>query len=165
MSKTKLLFRSLGVGYVSLAVNMAYSFLSIPLALKYLGKTDYGLWALVLSITSYLNFSELGMTNSIARHLIDSKNSRPDRQYGAIFLTGAVIFGGIALICLIIGEAGVHFIAPFFRISAAFQGKFEWLLMGSVALFSLSLVTRILSIPLYVYQRNDLSEFVTSFSI
>jgi len=158
MSRTKLLLRGLGVGYVSLVASMAYSFLSIPLALKYLGKTEYGLWALVLSITSYLNFSELGMTNSVQRHLIDLKNRRPDKQYGAIFLTGAVAFGAIAMLCLIVGGVGVHFVSPLFRISEAYQKTFEWLLLGSVALFSLSLGTRILGVPLYVYQRHDLYE-------
>jgi O-antigen/teichoic acid export membrane protein len=137
---------------------MAYSFLSIPLALKYLGKTEYGLWALVLSITTYLNLSELGMTNSVQRHLIDLKDRRPDRQFGAIFLTGAMAFGAIGLVCLIVGGAGVHFVAPLFRISGAYETTFEWLLLGSVALFSLSLGTRILGVPLYVYQRHDLNE-------
>ena len=158
MSRTKLLFRGLGVGYLSLAFSMAYSFLSIPLALKYLGKTEYGLWALVLSITTYLNFSELGMTNSVQRHLIDLKDRRPERQYGAIFLTGGIAFGAIALVSLIVGGAGVHFVAPLFRISGAYETTFEWLLLGSVGLFSLSLGTRILGVPLYVYQRHDLNE-------
>jgi len=159
MSRTKLLLRGLGVGYISLVASMVYSFLSIPLALKYLGKTEYGLWALVLSITSYLNFSELGMTNSVQRHLIDLKNRRPDKQYGAIFLTGGVFFGAIGMVCLIIGGVGAHFASPLFRISGAYEWTFECLLLGSVTLFSLSLGTRILGVPLYVYQRHDLSEF------
>jgi len=158
MDRTKLLFRGLGIGYVSLAASMAYSFLSIPLALKYLGKTEYGLWALVLSITSYLNFSELGMTNSVQRHLIDLRERRPDQRYGAIFLTGAVTFGVIALVCLIIGGTGVHFAASLFRITSTYATTFEFLLLGSVTLFSLSLGTRILGVPLYVYQRHDLYE-------
>ena len=158
MNRSKLLLRGLGIGYVSLALSMAYSLLSIPLALKYLGKTEYGLWALVLSVTSYLNFTELGMTNSVQRHLIDLRERRPDRQYGAIFLTGAAAFGAIAMLCLIIGGAGVHFVSPLFRITESYAKTFEWLLLGSVALFSLSLGTRILGVPLYIYQRHDLYE-------
>jgi hypothetical protein len=148
----------MGVGYVSMAFSMAYSFLSIPLALGYLGKTEYGLWALVLSITSYLNFSELGMTNSVQRHLIDLKAVRPNKDYGAIFLTGAVVFVVIGVLCLLVGGCAIFLVTPLFRIPEAYLGTFEWLLFGSVALFVLSIGTRILGVPLYVYQRHDLYE-------
>jgi O-antigen/teichoic acid export membrane protein len=148
----------MGVGYVSMAFSMAYSFLSIPLALGYLGKTEYGLWALVLSITSYLNFSELGMTNSVQRHLIDLRAIRPNKDYGAIFLTGAVVFVLIGVLCLLVGGCAIFLVTPLFRIPEAYLGTFEWLLFGSVALFVLSIGTRILGVPLYVYQRHDLYE-------
>ena len=158
MNRFHLLVRGMGVGYVSMAFSMAYSFLSIPLALGYLGKTEYGLWALVLSITSYLNFSELGMTNSVQRHLIDFRAIRPNKDYGAIFLTGAVVFAVIGCLCLLVGGGGVLLVTPLFRIPEAYLGTFEWLLFGSVLLFGLSIGTRILGVPLYVYQRHDLSE-------
>jgi O-antigen/teichoic acid export membrane protein len=148
----------MGIGYLSMAFSMAYSFLSIPLALGYLGKTEYGLWALVISITSYLNFSELGMTNSVQRHLIDLRASRPNKDYGAIFLTGAVVFGVIGCLCLLVGGGAVFVVTPLFRIPEAYLGTFECLLFGSVLLFSLSIGTRILGVPLYVYQRHDLYE-------
>jgi len=148
----------MGVGYVSMAFSMAYSFLSIPLALGYLGKTEYGLWALVLSITSYLNFSELGMTNSVQRHLIDLRTIRPNKDYGAIFLTGAVVFAVIGCLCLLVGGCAILLVTPLFRIPEAYLGTFEWLLFGSVILFVLSIMTRILGVPLYVYQRHDLYE-------
>lgn len=146
------------MGYVSMVFSMAYSFLSIPLALGYLGKTEYGLWALVLSITSYLNFSELGMTNSVQRHLIDLRTVRPNKDYGAIFLTGAVVFLAMGVICLLIGGAAILVVTPLFRIPESYLGTFEWLLFGSVVLFVFSIGTRILGVPLYVYQRHDLYE-------
>jgi O-antigen/teichoic acid export membrane protein len=158
VNRFHLLVRGMGVGYVSMAFSMAYSFLSIPLALGYLGKTEYGLWALVLSITSYLNFSELGMTNSVQRHLIDLRAIRPNKDYGAIFLTGAVVFVVIGVLCLLVGGCAIFLVTPLFRIPEAYLGTFEWLLFGSVALFVLSIGTRILGVPLYVYQRHDLYE-------
>lgn len=159
----RLLIRGVGVGYVSMAVSMAYSFLSIPMALKYLGKTEYGLWALVLSITSYLNFSELGMTNSVQRHLIDLKEKRPNREFGAIFLTGAVVFLVIGVACLVVGGLAIPLVTPLFRVPETFLATFEWLLLGAVALFGLSIGSRILGVPLYVYQRHDLYELSNIF--
>lgn len=158
MSRFLLLARGLSVGYVSLVASIGYSFISIPLALAYLGKEEYGLWALVLSITSYLNFSELGMTNSVTRHLIDLKENRPDKEYGAIFVTGASVFGAIGVLCLVVGGLSVHLLTPIFKVPESYLVTFEWLLFGSVVLFVLSIVTRILGVPLYVYQRHDLYE-------
>lgn len=159
MSRFNLLIRGIGLGYVSQGFSIAYSLLSIPLALGFLGKSEYGLWALVLSITSYLNFSELGLTNSVQRHLIDVKDRRPNFEYGAIFLTGGVAFLFIGILCFLIGGVAVHFLSPLFRVPAPYASTFEWLLLGSVALFSLTIGTRILGVPLYVYQRHDLYEF------
>jgi O-antigen/teichoic acid export membrane protein len=163
VNRFHLLVRGIGVGYISMAFGIAYSFLSIPLALGYLGKTEYGLWALVLSVTSYLNFSELGMTNSVQRHLIDLKAVRPHKEYGAIFLTGAVVFGVIGCLCLLVGGGAVLLVTPMFKIPEAYLVTFEWLLFGSVLLFVLSIGTRILGVPLYVYQRHDLSELSNIF--
>jgi hypothetical protein len=42
--------RSLGAGYFAIAVNIVYTVASVPLALHYLGKEQFGLWALAQQI-------------------------------------------------------------------------------------------------------------------
>ena len=68
-----------------MGAGMAYSFLSIPLALAYLDKAEYGVWTLIMTISGYINFTELGISNSIQRHLIEVKEGRPNRSYGGVF--------------------------------------------------------------------------------
>lgn len=158
MSKKNLLFRGVGIGYLSMLTGMAYSFLSIPLALGYLGKQEYGLWTLVLSVTSYLNISDLGVSNSLQRHLIDVKNNRPNKLFGAVFLTGAVAFAVISLGCLVIGGLLCCYAPVLLSVPDQQKTTFQWLLAGAVVVFSLSIGSRILSAPLYVFQRYDLYE-------
>jgi hypothetical protein len=141
-----------------MAAGMAYSFLSIPLALAYLGKSDYGLWSLVLTVTGYLNFTELGISNSITRHLIDFKEQRPNRSFGGVFLAGALSFCTIGMLSIIIGLSCVSFLPGLVGIPSAQRVTFQLLLTGTIVLFGLSLMTRILGSPLYVFQRFDLYE-------
>ena len=53
MSRLKKFTHSLLSGYVALGVNVFYTLASVPLALHYLGKAEFGLWALVSQISGY----------------------------------------------------------------------------------------------------------------
>ena len=53
MSRLKKFTRSLLSGYVALGANIFYTLASVPLALHYLGKAEFGLWALVSQISGY----------------------------------------------------------------------------------------------------------------
>jgi O-antigen/teichoic acid export membrane protein len=158
MTRKRLLFRGIGIGYLSMGAGMAYSFLSIPLALAYLGKAEYGLWALIMTISGYLNFTELGISNSIQRHLIEVKEGRPNRAYGGVFLSGALAFTAIGIICALAGCLCIPLLPGLVGVPSEQSATFGLLMAGMVILFALSLMTRILGAPLYVFQRFDLYE-------
>jgi O-antigen/teichoic acid export membrane protein len=157
-NRFQLLLRGIGLGYVSMAVNMAYSLISIPLALRYLEKSEYGLWALVLSITSYLGISEMGMSSSMERHLMELKEKRPDPRYGETFCAGALVLGILAILCLSLGSVVIYFVSKGFHLPSESLITFRRLLFGAVALYSFTLATRVLATPLHIYQRHDLFE-------
>src|ERR1044071_1888761 len=54
MSRFRKYAHSLVSGYVVLGANMLYTLASVPLALKYLGKPEFGLWALTSQIAGYI---------------------------------------------------------------------------------------------------------------
>ena len=53
MSRLRKFTRSLLAGYLMLGANIFYTLASVPLALHYLGKAEFGLWALVSQICGY----------------------------------------------------------------------------------------------------------------
>ena len=54
MSRIKNLARGLASGYAAMAANVLYTMGSVPLALSYLSKDEFGLWAVVSTIGGYL---------------------------------------------------------------------------------------------------------------
>ena len=70
MSRVTRFVASLSSAYVTLAASMLYISVGVPLALKFLPKEQYGLWALVLQTSVYLSLLDLGVLQTVARLLI-----------------------------------------------------------------------------------------------
>ena len=83
MSRLRHAAMSLGSGYAAMAANVFYTLASIPLALHYLGKEQFGLWSVVTQVASYLLLLDLGVTGSVSRILIDHKDKKNGGDYGS----------------------------------------------------------------------------------
>jgi hypothetical protein len=75
MSRIKKFTQSLLSGYLTLAAQALYTFASIPLALHYLSKAEFGLWGLTLEVGAYIALIDAGMGGSVSRVLIDHKDN------------------------------------------------------------------------------------------
>src|SRR5436309_2583369 len=92
MSRFGYAARAFVTGYVMLAANLLYTMASVPLALHYLGRQEFGLWALITQIAGYFGLIDFGMTGAVARILADYKDERNSGSYGSILKTGALVF-------------------------------------------------------------------------
>ncbi len=75
MSRFKRFAHSLASSYLLMGANILYSLASVPLALKYLSKPEFGLWALASSIAIYVGLIDMGMTGT-SRILVDYKDNK-----------------------------------------------------------------------------------------
>jgi O-antigen/teichoic acid export membrane protein len=159
MSRLKKFTHSLLSGYVALGANIFYTLASVPLALHYLGKLEFGLWALVAQIGGYIALIDFGMGNSVSRFLIDHKDDRRDGAYGSVIKTsvlvglvqgGLIILAGVALSAL----AG-----SLLHVPAALQREFVWLVIGQSLLTGLSFATRVFNYLLLAHQRQDIPNY------
>lgn len=65
------LFKGLGIGL---------SFISIPIMLKYLDKNNYGLWILILSITSWIYTFDIGIGNGLKNRLAETLTKKMKKK-------------------------------------------------------------------------------------
>lgn len=65
------IFKGLGIGL---------SFISIPIMLKYLDKDNYGLWILILSITSWIYTFDVGIGNGLKNRLAESLAKNTEKE-------------------------------------------------------------------------------------
>jgi O-antigen/teichoic acid export membrane protein len=148
------------MGYTALVVNIAYTALSVPLALHYLGKEQFGLWALALQVSGYMGLLELGMSSAISRFLADHKDDVNGGMYGSLLLTSGIVFaiqGGM----IAIAGAIFSFLAPnLFHIPSALASDFAWVLVIITSISGFSIATRVLAGPLWAFQRMDISNLI-----
>lgn len=157
MSRRQRMMVGLLSGYGLTLVNLLFTLVSIPLALHYLSKEEFGIWAIALQFASYLLLIDLGVSASISRLLADHKDSFPRKDYADVFYIACFLswFQAGALAAL----GGVlAWLAPYLTAVDSEQRR----LLASLIFFqslctAVSLGSRSFSSPLWAYQRMDLS--------
>src|ERR1700722_19641861 len=91
MSRMRRLLRTLGSSYLSLVAASIYTLVSVPLALRYLSRAEFGLWAVMVQVSGYLALVDVGMSASTARFLIEHKDHPERGEYGSVLQTGQLV--------------------------------------------------------------------------
>jgi O-antigen/teichoic acid export membrane protein len=162
MSRLKRFAHSLISGYVLLGANMIYTLASVPLALKYLSKAEFGLWALATQVAGYVALVDFGLSASASRVLIDHKDRRASGDYGSIVQTGALVGFTQGTLVILVGLVVALFIGPVLKVDVALQHDFKWLMIGQCVLIGVGFYTRILNHMLTAHQRYDISNYTSA---
>src|ERR1022692_2489748 len=159
MSRLKKFTHSLMSGYVALGANIFYMLASVPLALHYLGKAEFGLWALVTQIGGHIALIDLGMGGSVARILIDHKDDRRNGAYGSVIKTGVLVGVAQGGLIILAGTALSAVAGSLLHIPADLQRDFLWLMIGQSGLLALSFAGRIFNYLLQAHQQPAVSYY------
>jgi O-antigen/teichoic acid export membrane protein len=146
-------------GYALLIANTLYVLGSIPLALHFLEKREFGLWALAMQLSGYLQLIDIGMSVSLSRHLIDHKDDRASGEYGGMILTGALVLLVQGLIVLCGGALLVFFGTNFLRIDPDLQPSFKIVMLVQCAVIATDFPARLFGHVLVAHQRNDIFNY------
>jgi len=143
-------------GYAVIVCNVGYTMLSIPLALHYLTREQFGLWALVAQLTGYLALLDLGMSGSVSRLLIDHKDDRNGGTLGGLIKTAWCVCVIQAVIIFLTTLIFALFGGGLMKINPALQSEFSEIMLFQGALAGLGFCTRIFHQLLYANQRLDI---------
>ena len=96
---------------VARGVNLVVSFISVPLAVGYLGRDRYGVWITITSLLMFLTFSDFGLGGSLQNALAEAYG-REDRVGARRYVASAFwLLAVIALVLWIPFAGGHHWIA------------------------------------------------------
>jgi len=168
MSRLKNFTRSLLSGYAALAANIVYTLASVPLALHYLnkepfGKEEFGLWALVSQLGSYITLIEIGMSGSVSRILIDHKDERHNGVYGSVIKISALVGSLQGLLIISLGILISMLAGPLLKVPVELRQEFFWLMAGQSVLLGVSFTTKVFSQILFAHQRLDIGNYSSIF--
>lgn len=158
MSRLKKYAHSLFSGYVLLGANVLFTLATVPLALAYLPKAEYGLWAVTVELAGYLALLDLGM-GGVSRILIDHKDHKEDGHYGGVIQTMLWVSAAQGVALLAAGAAaGLGFRAAL-RVPEALGREFAILVVGQSVVLAGNFLTRLFTYVLAAHQRYDLSNY------
>jgi O-antigen/teichoic acid export membrane protein len=146
-----------GMGYALIGANILYTLLSIPLALRYLGKEEFGLWALAQQIAGYLILIDFGLSSAVSRLLANHKDHVNGGSYGALLVTGAFVFSLQGFIVFALGGVFALYAPPLFQIPPALVDDFRNLIIILAAVSGATIALRSITAPLWAFQRLDVS--------
>src|SRR4051794_16022702 len=84
--------------YVLLAVNLALGIVLMPFTVRHLGTSEYGLWMLVASLTSYFQLLDLGYGSGLVRHVAEADARGDIPRINRLLSTFAAVYGALGLI-------------------------------------------------------------------
>jgi len=82
--------------YIVLALNVGLGIVLMPFTVKHLGQTQYGLWMLIASMTTYFQLLDLGYGNGIVRHLVEADRRGDAAEINRVASTFVCVYAGIA---------------------------------------------------------------------
>jgi len=142
-----------------LGVNALFTLASVPLAVHYLAKEEFGLWATTFQIAGYIALMDFGLGSAAARILIDYKEHQEPREYGSTILTAVWVGISQAVLIFLVGVLLAFVIGPLLRIPAMLEREFFWLVIGQAGVTALMFATRITGHILNAHQRFDVTNY------
>jgi O-antigen/teichoic acid export membrane protein len=153
------LLQALASSYLSLAAASVYTLVSVPLALHFLSRAEFGLWALMAQVSGYLALVDMGMSASTARFLIEHKDHPERGEYGSVLQTGQLVLFVQGMIVVVAGSVLSPLLAEVLGIPPALRHSFVVLTCWQSALLGATLATKTLNHLLYAHQRLDMVNY------
>ena len=102
-TSTKVIFNTI-VLYIKVITSLAIALVSVPLVLKALGASDYGLYNLVAGVVAMLAFLNNSMTVSSQRYMSVAMGEMNNRKINSIYNTSFLLHLGLGLFVVVAFE-------------------------------------------------------------
>ena len=91
------------LSYISMFLHILIGFIYVPVLLKFLGKSQYGLYQLMGSVIAYLAVMDFGLSGTITRYYSRYLALGDKKNQANILALSALIYGSITILILIAG--------------------------------------------------------------
>lgn len=149
MRENSILIKALLSGGAAQVIGNVANILFVPLAISYLGATDYGAWIAILAIVNYLTLLQLGIGPALAALLASNRAYSEQRKIIFESLSWLAFIGGIFFLLII--SFGIFFGQDFGR---TFLGLKD---ISDTSYIALSIMT------IFYFLRHPISIFPSAF--
>lgn len=112
------LARNVGTRYLAIAVSALIGLVLLPINVRYLGTSAYGLWMLTASVTTYFSVMDLGYGGAVVRMVAEHRARRDAQALNEVLSTMAYLYRALGVLCYLTAVV-VSFLLPvFFNLTA-----------------------------------------------
>ena len=94
--------RNVSTRYLGIVVTALIGLVVLPINIKYLGQSAYGLWMLTASITTYFSVFELGYGSAVIKFVAEYRARRDGRALNEILSTLYTVFVAMGVVVFIV---------------------------------------------------------------
>lgn len=110
---------------LSLVINLTIGFFLTPFIIEKLGLTQYGIWALIISIVGYYGILDLGIASAVLRYLAYYIGQKKNKELNQVVNTSICFFIIFSLVIILSVFLFINQIAAFFHILPEFFYAFK----------------------------------------
>lgn len=152
----QVLVKNISFNLMGMFSAIIYTFLLVPIVIKGLGDTHYGLWNLIMSCVGYMAVLDFGIQTAVSRYVARYRGLGDKNGVESVYSNALVMYASTAVLALV----GCIILA--FNIEAVFKiGTSDIILARNVTLLmsvlaAIELPCNVFGSILYAYQRFDL---------
>ena len=157
MSDARTYTRSLVANWIGHGANLVVMLLLSPLVVHGLGKTAYGVWSLLMTVTGYLGLAEIGVRVSAGRYINYYMARGEQREVDRVVSTSLVFYTAVSVLLLAVaGVLGLSFGAMFRKVPPDLAARAKWVLLLTAVNVWLGFMTSVFGQLLRARNRFDL---------
>ena len=148
--------RSVLSNWLTYVVSGVVSFFLSPYIVRHLGNSAYGIWVLLVSLTGYLGFLDLGIRGAVTRYIarFHTEGDHEQASRTVSSASGLFLLGGFA--ALFVSGAFALFAVPHFDIPPAYFRAAQFVVLIAGANVAVSLISGVFGGILVGLQRFEL---------
>lgn len=152
------------LSYTFTGLNLLVNFIYAPILLKYLGKSEYGLYQMVASFFAYITIFETSISSGVLRYYCNAKAKNDETAMENILSVSRRIYSIISMILVFAGVILIFGYITFFKSSLSDLQMRESIFM-LIALIANMIVSMLNSVYLATITANERFVFVQSLRI
>ena len=161
MSTKNLAIRSVFSNWVGRACAIVITFFLTPFVVHTLGDESYGVWAILMSFTSYYALADMGVRAAAVKYISQYVGKDDRESTSKIVITTLFVYLAIST-CLSLVVVLIACVFPYvIELSEATPATVRWVILLSGGAVAVQFFGQVFSATLHAYQRFDLTNVVS----
>lgn len=161
MTKMRRIARGVMLNWIALATSVLVGFFLSPFVVHHLGNVAYGVWTLVVSLTSFMGLLDLGLRGAVTLFVSKNRALRNHQESSRAVSAALWMRAGVGLVIISISSVIAVAVPHFFRIPPEMYSPARWAIVIAGANLAISLTFGVFGGVLAALHRFDLLSTVT----